>query len=163
MQVLLGSLAAFRSSGRIAGWGEQIVKQLLVDVAGEEAGQFAAQPVGQGARNVVAAVFEAMEDERAEQHLAARVPGAFLFAEPGFECRALCIQLGETFFDRFACYASISFSVRLPRLSFPAVFSSVCLLRLSFRLLCSTIRVSVYRTDTATSATPSDERAKRLS
>jgi hypothetical protein len=47
-----------------------------------------------------------MQDERTEQHLAARIVGAFLFAEPGLERGALRIQFGQALFDRFARHSS---------------------------------------------------------
>jgi hypothetical protein len=72
-----------------------------------------------------------MQDERAEQHLAARVVGAFLPSRALSAARCASSSARRSSMDLRAI-PQISFSGCSPRLSFPAVFSSVCLLRLNF-------------------------------
>src|SRR3546814_17305427 len=68
---------------------EQIGKEHLVIVAGEEAWQFAPQPVAEALGELrIVGVFEPVQDERAEQHFAARIVGAFLLSKPRLEGRA---------------------------------------------------------------------------
>ncbi|CAH1661856.1 conserved hypothetical protein [Hyphomicrobiales bacterium] len=86
---------------------DQVGKQFLVTGARQEVGQLTLEPFAQApGKFFILAVFEAMQDERAEQHLAARVVGAFLLRQTGLERGALRIQFGQALFDRFARHSS---------------------------------------------------------
>ena len=92
------------AGGRAA---DQIGKEFLVTGAREEVGQFTLEPFAQASgKFLILTVFEAMQDERTEQHLAARVVGAFLLGQSGLERGALRIQFGQALFDRFARHSS---------------------------------------------------------
>ena len=80
---------------------EQIAEQRRVVLASKEARQFAPQPVrqllfGKG----VLALFQPVQKEGAEKHLASRIPGPFLLTELGLKGFALGLQLGQPFGDR---------------------------------------------------------------
>lgn len=92
---------------------EQIRKQLFIDIAGEEARKLPPQPGGQVAREFILAVIEAMQDERAEQHLAPGVLGAFLFAQSCLEGLSLRFDLRQPFFNGFAGHIDILLSLSL--------------------------------------------------
>ena len=66
--------------------GHQIWKQRLVGVADEKTRQLAAQPVAQafGEFHIIRGC-QPLQDEGAEQHLAAGIVGAVLFAEAGLQ------------------------------------------------------------------------------
>ena len=85
--------------------GEEIAKQRLVGIAGEEPRQFAAQPFAEAFREFrVAGVFQSMQDERAEQHFSPCVVGALLFSGASLQGLFLCVELGNSFGNAFASH-----------------------------------------------------------
>jgi hypothetical protein len=103
---------------------QQIGKDFLVAGARQEARQLTAQPVAQVARKIVLAGFEPMEDERAEQHLAARVLRPFFLAEFGFQGGALGVQLRKSFLNGFPGHVVASSLIGRPILAERSRFSS---------------------------------------
>lgn len=87
----------------LCGGSEDVFEEGAVDVTGEEAGEFGAEPVCEAAREfLVSVVVETVEDEGTEEDLAAGVFGALLFGEAGFEGFGLSLEFGEALFDGFA-------------------------------------------------------------
>ena len=77
---------------------QQIGEQRPVGFAGEEARQFAAQPVAEAFRELgVAGIFQSMQNERAEQDFSAGVVGAFLFSSASLQGLLLRVELGDAF------------------------------------------------------------------
>lgn len=82
---------------------KQIGKERLVSVSREETGEFLAQPVTEPPREIgIVWIFEAVQDKRTEQHLAACIVGAFLFRQPGLERGALRVEFSQPLFNRLA-------------------------------------------------------------
>jgi hypothetical protein len=76
---------------------EEIGEEILVDVAGEEARQFSAEPVCEAAgKFFFLARLKAVQNERAEEDLAPCVVGALLFAQSRLERLLLGFELGES-------------------------------------------------------------------
>jgi len=101
---------------RTGGGLEQIGEEILVGVAGEEARQFAAEPVSEAAGEFfVLARLEAVQNEGAEQDLAPCVVGALLFAQPRLERLPLGVDLGEPHLDRLSSHVSGPFRFRQRR------------------------------------------------
>ena len=79
-----------------------------VGFAGEEARQFAAQPVAEALRELgVAGIFQSMQNQRAEQHFSAGIVGAFLFSSASLQGLLLRVELGDAFGNASASHGQI--------------------------------------------------------
>jgi hypothetical protein len=88
--------------------GEDIYEELAVCIALQEVWEFGAEPFFEAVgERLVSGLIEAVEDESAEEDLAAGIFGAFLFREAGLEGFFLRVEFGETLFDGSAGHGDI--------------------------------------------------------